>query len=115
VLIVGGIGWIVLARRELRHYKQPTDPGHPTHQLVQTGVFAHSRNPIYLGCALVLCGIALATQSVWIVGSLVVSIVGCHYILIVPEERYLAAKFGPTYRDYTAAVRRWYGRIARRP
>jgi len=58
-LIITGIGFIVLARREFAHYAQPTDPGHPTSKVVKTGVFAISRNPLYLGSVLVILGIAL--------------------------------------------------------
>jgi protein-S-isoprenylcysteine O-methyltransferase Ste14 len=45
---------------------------------------------------------------------LIPSLVACHYILIAPEERYLAAKFGEEYRMYSASVQRWIGR-ARHP
>jgi protein-S-isoprenylcysteine O-methyltransferase Ste14 len=36
--------------------------------------------------------------------------VACHYILIAPEERYLAAKFGEQYWMYTTTIHRWIGR-----
>jgi protein-S-isoprenylcysteine O-methyltransferase Ste14 len=41
---------------------------------------------------------------------LVVSIIICHYVLILPEEQYLARKFGDEYEEYIASVRRWLGR-----
>jgi protein-S-isoprenylcysteine O-methyltransferase Ste14 len=41
---------------------------------------------------------------------LVLSIIICHYVLILPEEQYLAAKFGEDYKKYTASVHRWFGR-----
>ena len=110
-LIVIGIGFIILARREFARYGQPTDPGHSTSQVVKTGVFAISRNPLYLASIIVLLGIALALNILWALGTLVVSIIICHYVLIVPEENYLMAKFGEEYRDYTATVHRWLGRI----
>ena len=37
--------------------------------------------------------------------------VACHYVLIAPEERYLAAKFDKEFAQYVAAVRRWLGRV----
>ncbi len=46
----------------------------------------------------------------WTLATLLVSIVLCHYGLIMPEEKYLAAKFGEAYQAYTATVRRWLGR-----
>ena len=112
-LIIIGIGFIILARREFARFDQPTDPGHPTSQVVKTGVFAISRNPLYLASIIVLLGIALALNMLWALVTLVVSIIICHYVLIVPEENYLMAKFGEEYRDYTVTVHRWLGRNSR--
>ncbi len=47
-LVVAGLTFVVLARRELARLGQPTDPGLPTSKLVATGVFSVSRNPLYL-------------------------------------------------------------------
>jgi len=110
VLIIIGIWLIVLARREFAHFRQPTDPGQPTSKLIKTGVFSLSRNPLYLGSAIVFLGIALAMNMLWTLGTLLASIILCLYILIRPEEKYLAAKFGDEYRDYMATVHRWLGR-----
>jgi protein-S-isoprenylcysteine O-methyltransferase Ste14 len=35
--------------------------------------------------------------------------VACHYLLVAPEEVYLAAKFSSEYAQYAASVRRWFG------
>lgn len=105
-----GVCIIVLARREFARFHQPTDPGHPTSRIVTTGVFSISRNPLYLGCVLILFGIALAFNTLWMLAALLFSFIICHYVLIVPEEKYLAAKFSDEYKAYTAAVRRWFGR-----
>jgi protein-S-isoprenylcysteine O-methyltransferase Ste14 len=110
VLIIIGIGLVVLARREFADFRQPTDPGHPTSTVVKTGVFAISRNPLYLGSALVFLGIALALNMLWALVMLLLSIVLCHYILIIPEEQYLTAKFGDEYKEYMTSVHRWLGR-----
>ena len=110
VLITAGIGLIVLARRELAHYAQPTDPGHPTSKVVKTGVFAISRNPLYLGSVNVLLGVALTLNMLWALVTLLASMALCLYVLIIPEEHYLAAKFGEEYAEYVATVHRWLGR-----
>jgi len=109
-LIITGIGFIVLARREFAHYGQPTDPGHPTSKIVRTGVLAISRNPLYLGGVIVFLGIAFTWNILWTLVALSLSIVLCHHILIIPEEQYLTAKFGEEYEGYTASVNRWLGR-----
>ncbi len=109
-LIAIGIGVIVSARHEFSHYRQPTDPGQPTNRLIRTGVFSISRNPLYLGGAVVFLGIALILNMVWALLALLVSLVLCHILLITPEERYLAAKIGEEYEEYRATVHRWLGR-----
>lgn len=108
-LIVTGIWIVVIARREFAHYAQPTDPGHPTSKIVKTGIFARSRNPLYLGSILVILGIAAMLNLLWTLVTLLLSIILCFYILIIPEERYLTAKFGEEYQEYVAAVPRWFG------
>ena len=112
-LSLAGLTLIVLARRELTRHSQPADPGHPTSQVVTSGVFAISRNPLYLGVVCVLAGIALAVNLPWVLVLLLPSLVLCHSVLIVPEERYLGAKLGAEYRTYAATVHRWLGRARR--
>ena len=109
-LIMVGVTFVILTRRELAHYSQPTDPGIPTSKLVTTGVFSISRNPLYLGGVCILAGIALALNLPWALVLLLPAIVACHYVLIAPEEKYLAAKFGEKYKIYAASVHRWIGR-----
>jgi protein-S-isoprenylcysteine O-methyltransferase Ste14 len=110
LLIFVGIALVVLARREFAKYGQPTDPGRPTREIVTTGLFSISRNPLYLGGVCILAGISLAFNLPWVFILLLPSVVACHYILIAPEERYLAARFGEKYDTYTATVHRWLGR-----
>ena len=110
VMIILSISLIVLSRHEFRQHGQPTDPGHPTRLLIKTGVFSISRNPLYLGSAILFSGIALMIRSFWVLIALLISIIVCHYLLIVPEEKYLASKFGGEYKEYTESVHRWLGR-----
>ncbi len=109
-LIILGVRLVSLARREFAAFHQPTDPGQATSKIITTGVFAVSRNPLYLGAVLVILGLALAFNLLWAILMLLPSLVLSHYVLILPEERYLNAKFGEEYKAYTASVERWYGR-----
>jgi protein-S-isoprenylcysteine O-methyltransferase Ste14 len=101
-LIIIGLAVVLLARRELAQQGQPTDPGRATSTVVTTGVFAVSRNPLYLGGVCMLIGIALAVGLPWVFVLLLPALVACHYLLIAPEERYLAARFGEDYARYAA-------------
>ena len=110
ILMITSLGLIVLTRREFSHYDQPTDPGHPTSQVIKTGVFSISRNPLYFGSVMMFLGLAFVISTYWALLALIISIIVCHYILIIPEEKYLAAKFGGEYQKYTENVHRWLGR-----
>lgn len=110
IFIVVGISLVFLTRREFVRHAQPTDPGYPTNKIISTGVFSISRNPLYLGGVLSLAGISLAFHLIWGLILLIPSLVVCHIILIVPEESYLADRFGKEYREYTGKVHRWVSR-----
>ncbi len=110
-LIIVGISFIALARREFARYAQSMEPGRSISKIVQTGVFSISRNPLYLGIALTLSGMALVLNALWILVLLIPALILCHYVLIAPEERYLKDKFGQEYLAYAASVRRWLGRM----
>jgi protein-S-isoprenylcysteine O-methyltransferase Ste14 len=110
ILIIAGVSLIVLARREFARYGQPTDPGLPTSKIISSGVFSISRNPLYLGGVIFLAGISFTFNLPWVLILIIPSIVACHYILIAPEESYLAIKFGEPYWMYSATVNRWIGR-----
>ncbi len=109
-LVIAGISFILLARREFARTSQSMEPGHPISHVIRTGVFSVSRNPLYLGIVMTLSGGAFVFNALWILIFLVPSIILCHYILIASEERYLERKFGKEYLEYTASVRRWLGR-----
>ena len=111
VFIIVGAAIVVLARREFARHDQPTDPGFPTSKVVTTGVFSVSRNPMYLGGVCILVGIALVVNLPWALVLLLPALVACQYVLIAPEERYLAAKFSEEYAMYTATVHRWLGHV----
>lgn len=110
ILFIVGVEFIVLARREFARRGQHTDPGHPTTSIVTSGVFSVSRNPLYFGAVCSLAGIGLAVNLPWVLILLLPGLIACHYVLIVPEEKYLSAKFGDEYFIYAASVHRWIGR-----
>ena len=82
-------------------------PDLPTTTLLTTGLFAHTRNPVYLGGSLALLGLALLLSSDWIVLLMVPALLLLHYGVVLREERYLEAKFGAAYRAYQASVTRY--------
>jgi steroid 5-alpha reductase family enzyme len=78
--------------------------------LVVDGVYAWTRNPMYLGLALALAGVVVWRGS-W--AAVVPGPLFCAYLQrfqIRPEERDLSAAFGPEFAAYRARVGRWCGR-----
>lgn len=79
----------------------------PTTAIVQAGPYRFTRNPIYLGMFLGLVGLAIAFDSLWLLGTLVPFAFVIRYGVVAREEAYLERKFGDAYRHYRARVRRW--------
>ena len=79
----------------------------PATALVVAGPYRFSRNPIYVGMILLVLGIGVMVDSVWLIGLALPFAFVLRYGVIAREERYLAAKFGDAYRAYRERVRRW--------
>ena len=108
-IAIGLVGFSLIGacKRALKAASQPTEPGKPTTQLVRSGIFAYSRNPTYIGLSLMLLGIGIAANMLtWMVGS-VLALVAMYVFLVLPEERYLAARFPAEYEAWSQSVRRW--------
>jgi protein-S-isoprenylcysteine O-methyltransferase Ste14 len=74
---------------------------------VTDGPFRWRRNPIYMGHVLIFLGLAELTHNVWFVilaGGYALAI---HWLVVLPEERHLEARFGQAYLDYKERTRRW--------
>ena len=82
-------------------------PHHRVSTLVGTGAYRISRNPMYTGLAVGYGGAAFLAGSWWPLLTLPAALLAVRRLVIDPEERYLADRFGPAYADYRAQVRRW--------
>ncbi len=100
LLIAWAGGWFIGAGT-------PLPPHRPTTALVTEGPYRRSRNPIYLGMALIYLGVVCATASLGILVFFPLVILIMEFGVIRREERYLERKFGRDYLDYKARVRRW--------
>jgi protein-S-isoprenylcysteine O-methyltransferase Ste14 len=79
----------------------------PTTAIVEAGPYRFTRNPIYTGMFLVLVGLAIAVNSLWLLVTLVPFALVIRYGVVAREEAYLERKFGDVYRGYRSRVRRW--------
>lgn len=106
-LIVLGLATLATAFWQFRRAGTNVPTNKPTHAIVTDGLYRFSRNPIYVALSLVYVGIAIAVDSLWVVGLLVPILVIIRYGVMTREERYLERKFGEEYLRYKASVRRW--------
>ncbi len=75
--------------------------------LVTTGAHAFTRNPMYLGMALVYAGLALFADSLVALVLLAPLLLVIQFGVNAREERFMEAKFGDAYRAYRKRVRPW--------
>src|SRR5690349_6025661 len=106
-LILVGIAVFAAGIRNFSGAATPVQGTKPTRVLVTTGIHGWSRNPIYIGMFLVYGGIGIAVRSPWVLILALPLAMTIHYGVVAREESYLERRFGDTYRDYKARVRRW--------
>ena len=83
------------------------EPWQPSTAIVTSGIYRLTRNPMYLGMALIHAGAAIGFDGPLALAALPLAIIVIRTGAIAREERYLEAKFGDEYRDYARRVRRW--------
>ena len=78
-----------------------------TSSLVTSGIYRFTRNPMYVGLLLVVLGwAAFLCTAVALLGP-VAFVAYITRFQIIPEERVLSDKFGPSYAEYMTRARRW--------
>lgn len=106
-LVVAFVLWNGWALLLFRRHGTGLLPGQATTRVMDSGPFAVSRNPLYLGLLVLHAGLALLTPSFWALVLLPVAAGLLHWGAILPEEKLLAGTFGAAYDDYARRVRRW--------
>jgi protein-S-isoprenylcysteine O-methyltransferase Ste14 len=107
VLVLTGAALLATFNTAFSRKGTAVEPWKPTTAIVTTGPYRLTRNPAYLGMALVYIGIALLAGALWVLVPLPCVLVVIDRTVIAREERYLERKFGREYLDYKAGVRRW--------
>jgi len=92
---------------EFRNARTTVDPHGSSQQVVTSGIYRFTRNPIYLGFLLMVIGLPLNSGLYWGVVMAPFYIFLMNRLVIEHEEDYLEKKFGKTYASYKAQVRRW--------
>lgn len=114
--VTTGLGWLLVAAfvawngwalLTMARHRTALLPGGATTTVIESGPFAWSRNPLYVGLLAGSAGAALVAGSLWALVMLPLEWTLLRWGAVLPEERYLAAKFGSAYTGYATRVRRW--------
>jgi len=109
VLSIAGVGVAFAGLFQFHRHKTTVSPValEQASTIVTDGIYRYTRNPMYLGMALLLtCWVVKLGNplgALTIIGFVLVMTA----IQIAPEERVLAQKFGAAYTDYIQKTRRW--------
>lgn len=103
ILIGGAVALLGVVIRALAsgHVKKNTE-------LTQTGPYAYSRNPLYVGSIVIGIGFAIAALNWWIVLGLAILFLAIYIPVIRSEEGFLRSTF-PDFDDYCRRVPRFVG------
>jgi protein-S-isoprenylcysteine O-methyltransferase Ste14 len=107
ILVALGLALAAVAMASFFRARTSPIPIKPTTAIVATGPYRFTRNPMYLGLALLYLGITLWVDTLWPLLFLPLVLFTVQRTVIAREERYLEAKFGEEYQGYKARVRRW--------
>ncbi len=101
--IISVIYMVFIFKKEKTHI----EPWSTTHKIIDDGLYAFSRNSIYVLVSGIPIGLGLFTNNYWMLLSFIPAINIVYHTAVKKEECYLEQKFGKEYLDYKARVRRW--------
>jgi protein-S-isoprenylcysteine O-methyltransferase Ste14 len=107
LLILAGLGSAAAGFFTFKSRGAPVRPGSDPTQLVLSGPYRVTRNPIYLGLLLISIGCFFAVQSLWFVVPPILFFWVINFRLIPFEEQLMKEHFGAEYETYRQRVRRW--------
>jgi protein-S-isoprenylcysteine O-methyltransferase Ste14 len=110
-VVVAGAGVVLnvlpkLAFARARTTVNPLRPAAATH-LVTSGVYRHSRNPMYLGHALILLGWGIHLHHAAGLLAVPAFVAYVSRFQVAPEERHLSARFADEYAAFCRRTPRW--------
>lgn len=106
-IIVGGIAFMGWGHGRFTKVGTAVRTSLPATELVTSGAYRFSRNPMYVGFVTMLLGSGVALASLPMLLSAAVFFVFLDRFVVPKEERYLRSRFGDPYDAYRSRVRRW--------
>ena len=104
-----GLGLTIsyIAENQFRQVDTTVNPFKESSRLVTDGLYRFSRNPMYLGMALILAAVAILLGSLTPFGVVALFVGWIHFQFICREEEILSTQFGQDWLEYKARVRPW--------
>jgi protein-S-isoprenylcysteine O-methyltransferase Ste14 len=76
-------------------------------ELITTGIFAHCRNPLYVGNILILAGLGIASNSFIFLVIFLPLFIFFYQAIVLAEEEFLRNRFSKEFFNYCIKVNRW--------
>ncbi len=109
LIMFTGLGIDFLALAKFKQKQTTINPMKPeqSSELVVTGIYKFTRNPMYLGLLFILSACAMFFSNIATIIMLLVFVGYITKFQIIPEERIMQEKFKQSYEEYKLKVRRW--------
>ncbi|MEO3414720.1 isoprenylcysteine carboxylmethyltransferase family protein [Roseovarius sp. CAU 1744] len=107
LLVGGGLVLLALALAAFRRHRTTVLPHQEADRLITGGIFKRTRNPIYLGDAMILAGLILRWDAVLALSLVPIFVWVIEKRFVVAEEDRLRRKFRAEFARYCQKTRRW--------
>ena len=98
-----GLAYIIRGGKDNKVYAE---------DLVTIGIFAHCRNPLYVGNILMIAGVGILSNSLLYVAIMIPFFLFIYQAIVLAEENFLRNKFGEQFNNYCSRVNRWFPSFA---
>lgn len=107
-LVAIGLGLMLAGIVTFTRRRTAVYPNRPASLVVDTGIYAYTRNPMYSGLTIAYLGGVFLTGVLWVLILLPVVLTLLITQVIRREERHLLERFPEAYTAYCARVGRWF-------
>ena len=104
IVSIAGIGFLF---KLFKRYETEIEPWKTTSNIITTGPYKYSRNPVYIFLCGVPIGLGIIFNTYWALFAFIPALIIVYYTAVKKEEKYLETKFGQDYLDYKTKIRRW--------
>jgi len=105
--LIFSVGLFISGFNLFKSYGEDPNPSTSTNRLIKTGIYAYTRNPIYLAFVLFFISMFLVFENIMYFLTAIGISIWLHHWVIKIEENYLQNNFNDEYIRYKGAVKRW--------